>query len=89
MMPQDLKPFDDDAWQPEPKWQWRKCRNTGVSIAIWPIDWAFGVMSWSDAYAWVGTLNFGPFVFQLNCNVGTPSVPDDSADRLSTQEGGR
>ena len=74
MKPNDIHPIDDDAWEPEPQWQWRSCRNVGLALQVWPIDWALGIMSWSDAYAWVGTLNLGPLVFQLNCNVGNTKV---------------
>lgn len=68
--PRHSAPIDDDAWQPEPEWQWSKARNFGISIAIWPIEWRLGRIVWSDAYAWVGTLHLGPIQLQLNVNVG-------------------
>lgn len=70
MFPRDTAHLPDVACAEPAPWRWSKCRNAGVTVQLWPIQWALGRYAWSDPFAWVGTLHLGPFVFQLNCNVG-------------------
>lgn len=71
MMPEAHSAHIED-FEPMPVWQWSKTRNVGVSVAFWPIEWHLGARRWSDQFCWVGTLDLGPFVFEVNVNCGWP-----------------
>jgi hypothetical protein len=71
MMPENRAMSEDDDWQPEPQWDWRKCRDIGFEFHFWPLSWNWPwVRRQSDAYALTRELHVGPFVFGVNFNVG-------------------
>ena len=50
------------------EWKWRHCRNVGVMLHFWPLDWRWPQKDVrSDDRCWNAMLTIGPFSIELRC----------------------
>lgn len=57
--------------EPPNTWRWKRTRDIGVSINIWPFNWHFGVEKFGDFYSGSVTIGLGPFFIRIDGNAST------------------
>lgn len=69
-----LSRWDDameDPWEERQPWRWRNLRSFGISVGLWPIEWALAIDRADDRFGGRITALVGPLEFTLSYNDGS------------------
>jgi len=60
--------------EPPNVWRWRRVRDIGVSVGLWPLNWHFGLRHDGDYYGGSITLNLGPLYVRVDGNAAAGAL---------------
>lgn len=52
-------------------WRWGSLRSFGISVGLWPIEWALGTHRADDQFGGSITVMVGPLEFTISYNDGS------------------
>jgi hypothetical protein len=56
----------------DPGWHWRNCRNIGINVGFFPLQWRFLIWRDGDVYGVDRSLAIGPLRITLHADIGNP-----------------